>query len=230
MEEMNDRPYRMEDVEAIATAIMRRERFLDHKDDFIAYDPDFAPPFADDWQTLIELSYQQDADEYVLIDQTDLTKAVNEAIQQGRASMVDLRFFAQKAFGTKGLYKVFNFKAHDRMTRQPANYIIYLRVQHALALQFATQLSVKGMTPAQMGRHCHRCRPTGRCRAGTGALQTRTLAPHRGSQRSDGAHLGTRAGPASHCRRSSMPMTTSSVADSVWIRNERAVVTSPPHE
>jgi hypothetical protein len=150
MEEMNDRPYRMEDVEAIATAIMRRERFLDHKDDFIAYDPDFAPPFADDWQTLIELSYQQDADEYVLIDQTDLTKAVNEAIQQGRASMVDLRFFAQKAFGTKGLYKVFNFKAHDRMTRQPANYIIYLRVQHALALQFATQLSVKGMTPAQM--------------------------------------------------------------------------------
>jgi hypothetical protein len=64
--------------------------------------------------------------------------------------MVDLRFFAQKAFGTRGYYKVFNFKLHDRMTRQPANYIIYLKVQHALALQFASQLSAKGMTPVQM--------------------------------------------------------------------------------
>lgn len=150
MEEMNDRPYRMEDVEAITTAMMRRERFLDHQADFIAYDPDFAPPFADDWQTVIDLGIEQDSDENIVAEQADLTKVVNEAIQQGRASMVDLRFFAQKAFGTKGYYRVFNFKAHDRMTRQPANYIIYLRVQHALALQFATQLSAKGMTPAQM--------------------------------------------------------------------------------
>lgn len=149
MEEMKERPYRMEDPIALITASITRDRFLEHQADFIAYDPDFAPPFADDWKTVIDLGYDQSQDEHIAAEQADLTKAVNEAIQQGRASMVDLRFFAQKAFGTKGFYKVFNFKAHDRMTRQPANYIIYLKVQHALALQFETQLSAKGMTPAQ---------------------------------------------------------------------------------
>lgn len=150
MEEIDDRPYRMPDQYAISLALALQNIFLEYQADFIAYDPDFAPPFADDWKALLNLGFELNKDEWVLEDQADRTTAVNTAIQLGRSSMVDLRFFAHKAFGTKGYYKVFSFKAHDRTTRQPANYIIYLRVQHTLALQYATQLSAKGMTPVQM--------------------------------------------------------------------------------
>jgi|GEM_PF-797937 len=150
MDEMNERPFRMPDVDAWSIARRRHDSFLEHQADFIAFDPDFAPPFATDWIAIIDSMIGLDEDKYIVMNQSELTTAVTEAIRQARSSMVDLRFFAQKAFGTRGYYKVFNFKLHDRMTRQPANYIIYLKVQHALALQFAAQLSIKGMTPVQM--------------------------------------------------------------------------------
>ena len=150
MEEMHDRPYRMPDADALMHARILRTRFLEHQADFTNYDPDFADPFASDWDALIEQGLAVSQDEWNLFDQVELTTEVSAAIKLGRSAMVDLRFFAHKAFGTRGYYKTFNFKQHDRMTRQPANYIIYLKVQHAMALKFAAKLSAKGMTPAQM--------------------------------------------------------------------------------
>jgi hypothetical protein len=150
MEEFNDRPYRITDGAAVTHSAMRQVLFLDHMADFVAFDPDFDTPFAQKWKDAINLALEQPTDETTMDQQSIHTAEVNIAIKQARSTMADLRFFAQKAFGTKGLYKVFNFKLHDRMTRQPANYVIYLRVQHALAVEFATQLTTKGMTPAQI--------------------------------------------------------------------------------
>lgn len=150
MDEHAERPYRMDDLQAIERAGTMRLGFQKLEAEFIALDPDFAPPFADQWMAAIDLAISQPSDEYTMDEQAILTDEVNKAIKQGRSAMADLRFFVQKAFGTKGLAGVFNFKAHDRTTRQPANYIIYLRVQHAMAVQFSAQLSAKGMSPAQI--------------------------------------------------------------------------------
>jgi hypothetical protein len=150
MEELNDRPYRISDAAAVTHSARRQTLFVQHMADFVAFDPDFDTPFAQNWKDAIELGLNQPTDETNVDQQTIHTTHVSTAIKQGRSTMADLRFFAQKAFGTRGLYTVFNFKAHDRLTRQPANYIIYLRVQHALALEFAPQLTAKGMSPAQI--------------------------------------------------------------------------------
>jgi len=150
MEEFNDRPYRITDAAAVTHSAMRQTLFADYMADFVAFDSDFDTPFAQNWKDAIDLALDQSTDETIMDQMGIHTAHVNTAIKQARSTMADLRFFAQKAFGTKGLYKVFNFKLHDRMTRQPANYVIYLRVQHALAVEFAPQLSAKGMTPAQI--------------------------------------------------------------------------------
>lgn len=150
MEEFNDRPYRITDAAAIKNSTLRQRLLTEYMADFVAFDSDFDTPFAQDWADAIELALNQSTDETIMDQMGIHTADVNTAIKQARSTMADLRFFAQKAFGTKGLYKVFDFKLHDRMTRQPANYVIYLRVQHALAVEFAPQLSAKGMTPAQI--------------------------------------------------------------------------------
>ncbi len=150
MDEFNDRPYRITDAAALTRSSMRQRVFLEYMADFVAFDPDFDAPFAQDWAAAIELGLMQPTDETNMDQQGIHTADVNTAVKQARSTMADLRFFAQKAFGTRGLYTVFNFKVHDRMTRQPASYVIYLRVQHQLALEFATQLTAKGMTPAQI--------------------------------------------------------------------------------
>ena len=118
--------------------------------DFVDFDPDFDTPFAQNWTDAINLAVAQYTDETTMDQLSGYTADLNTAVKQARSTMADLRFFAQKAFGTRGMYTVFNFKVHDCMTRQPANYVIYLKVQHALAVEFATELTNKGMTPAQI--------------------------------------------------------------------------------
>jgi hypothetical protein len=150
IDEHAERPYRIDDANAMSFSGTMHLIFQEREAVFAAFDPDFAPPFAANWKAATELAYDQYSDELTVDELAGFTEEVNKAIKQGRSTMADLRFFVHKAFGTKGLAAVFNFKAHDRLTRQPANYIIYLRVQHAMAQQFSAQLTAKGMTPAQI--------------------------------------------------------------------------------
>ena len=150
MEEFNDRPYRITDAAAVQNSTVRQKLFTEYMADFVDFDPDFDTPFAQNWTDAINLAVAQYTDETTMDQLSGYTADLNTAVKQARSTMADLRFFAQKAFGTRGMYTVFNFKVHDRMTRQPANYVIYLKVQHALAVEFATELTNKGMTPAQI--------------------------------------------------------------------------------
>jgi hypothetical protein len=150
MEELNDRPYRITDAAAVQNSTVRQNLFTEYMADFVDFDPDFDTPFAQNWTDAINLAVAQYTDETTMDQLSGYTADLNTAVKQARSTMADLRFFAQKAFGTRGMYTVFNFKVHDRMTRQPANYVIYLKVQHALAVEFATELTNKGMTPAQI--------------------------------------------------------------------------------
>ncbi|MCF8256700.1 MAG: hypothetical protein K9J06_04055 [Flavobacteriales bacterium] len=150
MEELNDRPYRITDAASVQNSTVRQKLFTEYMADFMDFDPDFDTPFAQNWTDAINLAVAQYTDETTMDQLSGYTADLNTAVKQARSTMADLRFFAQKAFGTRGMYTVFNFKVHDRMTRQPANYVIYLKVQHALAVEFATELTNKGMTPAQI--------------------------------------------------------------------------------
>ncbi len=53
---MATRNYRLSDSAMIQYSGVYRQHFLDHKADFVAFDPDFDLPFETDWQTAIDAS------------------------------------------------------------------------------------------------------------------------------------------------------------------------------
>lgn len=148
--EQERRPYRQPDSELLTRSSAMQLAFVARQADFVAHDTMFSGSYATDWSAAIAACYAFESDEAMLDLLLSRTQAVDEACDQAHTAMTDLRYFAQKAFGSSGYYKAFQFGAHAKVRQSAPAYVLYLRTQHALALQLAPQLAAKGMTPAHM--------------------------------------------------------------------------------
>jgi hypothetical protein len=148
--EHEKRSYKQPDSELLTRSSAMQLAFVARQADFVAHDPMFGGSYGTDWSTAISACYAFESDEAMLDLLQSRTQAVDEACGQAHTALTDLRYFAQKAFGSSGYYKAFQFGAHNKVRQSAPAYVLYLRTQHALALQLAPQLTAKGMTPAHM--------------------------------------------------------------------------------
>ena len=144
------RPYRLPDADMLTFARAKLRVFEAHAADFIALDPVFGSTFATQWEAAIDACYAHPTDELMLDGLRHRSEEVTTATRAAAQTVADLRYFASRAFGTEGLYRVFHFHEHDRMRQRTAWYTLYLQTQHTLAVRYATELQAKGMTPAQI--------------------------------------------------------------------------------
>lgn len=148
--ETERRPYDMTDPEAMTHCSAMLVAFEARQAQFAAHDPLFGGSYAADWKAAIDLCYATATDEAMQDLQRSHTQAVEGAQAQATTAMADLRYFAQRAFGSGGYYKAFRFADHARMRQSTPHYVLYLRTQYALAQELQAPLSAKGMTPAHM--------------------------------------------------------------------------------
>jgi hypothetical protein len=147
---MIDRPYTYTDPEAIQRCESMLLAFDDHMADFQALDPSFDATFRNDWRAAIDACIAYPTDESTLDLQKGHGQTINEAMEQCRLALADLRYYANKAYGTKGRYRVFGFERHNKLRGSTANYAVFMHTQHRLALRFQPDLAAKGMTALQI--------------------------------------------------------------------------------
>ena len=147
---MKDRPYPFTDPEAIQRCESMLLAFDDHSGAFQALDPDFDATFRSQWRSAIDAAIRQPTDESTLDVQKGHGQTVEQGMEQCRVALADLRYYAHKAYGTKGRYRVFGFERYGRLRHSTANCAVFMLVQHRLAIGFQADLSAKGMNAAQI--------------------------------------------------------------------------------
>ena len=144
------RPYHCTDPEAIQRCESMLLAYDDHMAAFQALDPEFDATFRNQWRAAIDAALQQPTDESTLDLQKGHGQHIDQSMEQCRLALADLRYYAHKAYGTKGRYKVFGFERHSGLSGSTANYAVFMFTQHRLALGFQADLMAKGMTAAQI--------------------------------------------------------------------------------
>lgn len=147
---MKDRPYQMTDPQAIQRCESMLLAFDDRMADFQTLDPEFDATFRSNWRAAIDACVAYPSDESTLDLQKGHGQTIDQCMEQCRLAVSDLRYYANKAYGTKGRYRVFGFERHNKLRGSTANYAVFMHTLHRLALRFQSELAAKGMTVAQI--------------------------------------------------------------------------------
>lgn len=135
-------------------AIRRAEQVLalfdDHQTVFEAFDPQFDAAYRAQWRTAIDAAISFPTDESTLDEQKGYLQAIEAQAKLAKQVVADLRYYAQKAFGTKGFYTVFGFGRSARSRFSTANHVVYLHSLHRLAQHYSAQLMAQGMAAGQI--------------------------------------------------------------------------------
>lgn len=99
----NVRNYNMSDATMCQQSRVKRQLFINNKSDFTDFDPDFDGSFDADWLTFIENAEAVQTDETRDDVLQQETQDVLEAMRAARKKIVEVEFFAKKAFPDKPL-------------------------------------------------------------------------------------------------------------------------------
>jgi hypothetical protein len=144
----NTRPYSHTDARALTIASRMCKVYEEFLPDFEAYDPDLGPAFRDAWLQAIEDALTMPTDETTVDDQQISAAVTGEQMAACAAAVRDLRYYASLAFTAKDDLRVFGFERLVKFRYAPAHYAVAVRTMHLLALDHASELTAKGMTPA----------------------------------------------------------------------------------
>lgn len=145
------RDFNLADDAMIQDARVKHASFTKDKADFIAYDPDFADPYAGNFDTDIDIAEATDDDETVTDQQMQLTKKVLDEMQLCRDKYQDSKPFIVKTFPNDlEIQNEFGFndyklaqKGQDTMTR-------FMIKFHKVATKYKTQLIAKNYKQAMI--------------------------------------------------------------------------------
>jgi len=121
--------------------------FIPDKALFIAFDPDFADPFAANWLLAIEAAEALRSDETVGDQLRQLTDTVEEKMELGRHKFQSAKFFIQKTFpGNFAVRNEFGYDDYDRARQVQMKMIGFLENFHRVAEKYQLKLIAKNYT------------------------------------------------------------------------------------
>lgn len=141
------RDYRITDPEMIQDARIKHGAFTEDKADFVAFDPDFADPFADNYEADIDAAEATEDDETVLDQQMDLTKAVEDEMKLCREKFQDSKPFIIKAFpNSAAKQNEFGFNDYTKAQEDQAAFTKFMLKFYNVATKYKVQLIAKNYT------------------------------------------------------------------------------------
>jgi len=129
----NVRNYNMSDATMCQQSRVKRQLFLNNKTDFVNFDPDFDGSFDSDWLTFIQNAEAVQTDETRDDVLQQETQDVLAAMRTARKKIVEVEFFAKKAFPGKPLkLDEFGFGNVTALANTQATMVTFLTSLHNL--------------------------------------------------------------------------------------------------
>lgn len=125
--------------------------FTGDKAAFIAYDPDFADPFGQNWQDAIKAAEAVPKDEAVVDEQTGITDLVEETMDQCRHKFQSSKFFIEKAYpNNRPVQNEFGYDNYLKARKSQTGMIGFMENFHRVAEKYKEQLIAKNYTQAMI--------------------------------------------------------------------------------
>lgn len=139
------RKYRITDNKLLEKAQVSRSFFIDEQADFVAFDSDFAHPYEETWETVINECQSHLNDETVRDQLQQHTADVKAAMRACHNKFMDTKYFIRKAFpNNPGMQKAFGFDTFLVTARRQLSLLEFMQVFHALVLENAAALNAVG--------------------------------------------------------------------------------------
>ncbi|MEO5572043.1 MAG: carboxypeptidase-like regulatory domain-containing protein [Bacteroidia bacterium] len=139
--------YGVSDAEMFESSKTKRGFFITDKADFIAFDADFADPYAADWLTLITGAEDIDSDETLDDELVQLTNAVEDEMENCRDKFQDSKYFIEKTFpNDPGKWNEFGYDNYEDSRRVQIKMIQFMKTFHKRAEKYKLQLIAKNYT------------------------------------------------------------------------------------
>ncbi len=135
------RIFSISDEVMIQDARTKHQSFIEDKADFIAFDPDFDDPFADDFETKINDAEAMPDDETILDQLQQLTAVVKDEVDKSRDKYQDSKPFIIKAFPDNvAIQNEFGFNDYKKAVDSQAVFIKFMHKFHQVAEKYKVQL------------------------------------------------------------------------------------------
>jgi hypothetical protein len=141
------RDFAIPDEDMIQDARLKHASFLEDKTDFVAFDPDFADPFAANFEIDIDAAEATDDDETVTDQQQQLTNVVLDEMQKCRDKFQDAKIFIAKTFpDNKEVQNEFGFNDYTQAQKGQSSFIKFMFKFHKVATKYKVALIAKNYT------------------------------------------------------------------------------------
>ena len=137
--------YRVTDPEMFEVSKTKHEFFEEDKADFIAFDADFADPFADEWTVLTETTEAIPTEETLNDQLTQLTTEVEAQMKTCREKFQDTKYFIEKAFPDNiPVWNEFGYNTYESARKSQLKMIQFMKGFHVTATKYSAQLIANG--------------------------------------------------------------------------------------
>lgn len=149
--EKDQRIFRLIDAEAVQTAKNLHSTATADLTNLSAFDNSIDALFMDEWEAMIDAAEALIPDYQAVAILNQKTEEVEQCHAQCIIAVRDLRYHAGKAFTKKSKeWILFNFKGLAKARTSPSRLAVYLQVLYIVADGLRTELTNKGMKPAQI--------------------------------------------------------------------------------
>lgn len=121
--------------------------FTGDKAAFIAYDPDFADPFGQNWQDAIKTAEAVPKDEAVVDEQTGLSEVVEKTMDECRHKFQSSKFFIEKAYpNNRPVQNEFGYDNYDQVRQSQTGMTGFMENFHRVAEKHKEKLIAENYT------------------------------------------------------------------------------------
>ncbi len=147
---MKDRNTAVMDVATLAQSKVKRLHVEKRLIDFTSFDPSLNGAWLTTWQNEINAFERMDTDETYLDQLTIYTATIKTETEKCLKALRDLRYYSGLAFGKQARYQSFGFSRMTRVAQSTPSFLVFMKVNHRLALLVQPELTAVGMTAAQI--------------------------------------------------------------------------------
>ncbi len=147
---MEERNSGIEDIATLEQAKVKRLHVEKRLSAFTAFDPSLDNAWLTIWQNEIKAFEIKDNDETYMDQMTIYTAEIKSETEKCLKALRDLRYYAGLAFGKRARYKSFGFNRMTRVAQSTPAFLVFMKVNHRLAISVQAQLIAKGMTAPQI--------------------------------------------------------------------------------
>ncbi len=145
------RHYQCSDGEAITRCKTKLGYFIARKDKFIAFDPDYADPYADNVQLAITAAEEVEPDASVRSVQAGITESLNQTMEQSKECFHLTMHFVIKAFGDNiAVRNEFGESEFDKVRNNQPKLARFMKNLYAKAKKYSSELIEKKYTMEQI--------------------------------------------------------------------------------